>query len=404
MTTDRKDLVAPSYLDRRRLFRLSAAAGLSVFSAVACSSAPESPEAVPPPDGVLGANFNADPDTMGWDELQRSGAKWVRGFTAMPELDKHDATENPTVKTLLQAAERKYGTVLSLKFPYFPDSHQRIPRPGSPEMRADLARVDKLLPAVMGKVDILVIGNEPFIECPRSDWNNGALNDFYETIAAHVIEYRAQHNGKTVLYLGALNNLDDPKWTGAGTERWLKYVRDTPEIEGSDLHPHVGAPGDVQPFLDYVLPRLGGKKFLVTEFSLVQLWKKHLADPVSAEYAAKYGVPHDTKVWQVIRNALRQPFPKPRWDDFLRTSPWFENNKHFLTEQMTKFRATGKLAVATYGIDQGIAALKGRDFGPETPPWLLNSVFARATVQKNPDGTIAPNYAWLEEFTALQKR
>ncbi|UKD51005.1 MULTISPECIES: hypothetical protein [Amycolatopsis] len=388
-------------LTRRRLFQLSA--GFSVLATAACSSTPDSPApntAAPKADGALGANFNADPDTMGWDELQRSAAKWVRGFTAMPDLDKHDATENPTIKTLRQAADRQYGTVLSLKFPYFPDSHKQIPRPGTPAMQADLARVDKVLPAVMDKVDILVIGNEPFIECPQSDWNNGALNEFYETVAAHVIK---QRKGKTVLYMGALNNLENPKWTGAGTERWMKYVRETPEIEGTDLHPHVGAPDQVQAFLDYTLPKLGGKKFLVTEFSLVQLWKKHLADRISAEYADKYHVPKDTLVWQVIRNALHQPFPKARWDDFLRTSPWFENNKNFLTDQMTKFRATGKLAVAAYGIDQGIAALKGGDFGPDTPPWLLNSVFARATVQKNPDGTAAPNYAWLEEFTALQK-
>ncbi|OAP25084.1 MULTISPECIES: hypothetical protein [Amycolatopsis] len=389
-----------AHLTRRRLFQLSA--GLPVLATAACGSTPDSPApnpAAPKPDGALGANFNADPDTMGWDELRRSGTKWVRGFTAMPDLDKHDAAENPTIKKLRQAADRQYGTVLSLKFPYFPDSRKPIPRPGTPAMQADLARVGKVLPAVMDKVDILVIGNEPFIECPQSDWNNGALNEFYETVAAQVIK---QRKGKTVLYMGALNNLEDPQWTGTGTERWMAYVRDTPEIEGTDLHPHVGAPDQVRAFLDYTLPRLGGKKFLVTEFSLVQLWKKHLADRISAEYAGKYHVPKDTKVWQVIRNALHQPFAQARWDDFLRTSPWFENNKGFLTDQMTKFRATGKLAVAAYGIDQGIAALNGGDFGPDTPPWLLNSVFARATVQKNPDGTAAPNYAWLDEFTALQ--
>ncbi|WP_020661319.1 hypothetical protein [Amycolatopsis benzoatilytica] len=385
-------------LTRRRLLQISAATGASLLGAAACSSSASdqpAPEA-PPPDGALGANFNDDAEILTWDDLDRSHATWVRGFTAMPKLDRGPATADPTVKKLLAAAERRHRTVLTLKFPYF---HQPLPRPGTPEMQADLARVDKILPAVLDKVDILTIGNEPFIESTRADWNNGALNAFYETIAAHVLKSPA---GKTVLYMGALNNLDDPKWTGKGTERWLQYVRETSGIAGTDLHPHVGAQGEVQAFLDYTLPRLGAKKFLATEFSLVQLWKKHLSDPVPAAYASKYRVPADTKVWQVIRDSLHQPVPKQQWYDFLSGSPWFEDNKHFLRDQMARFRGTGKLAVACYGIDQGTSSLAGGNFGPQTPPWLLNSVFARATVQRNPDGTAAPNYAWLEDFTALQ--
>ena len=42
-------------------------------------------------------------------------------------------------------------------------------------------------------------------------------------------------------------------------------------------------------------------------------------------------------------------------------------------------------------------------WGPEKTPWLINSVFAPATVRKNPDGSAAPNYAWIDDFKALQK-
>jgi hypothetical protein len=413
-----------SYLSRRRLLELSVAAGIIAFGAAGCGARPNGAAAAlsgagvdeaaqnvpkvnaPSANGVLGANFNGDPSIMTWDGLQQAGATWVRGFAAMPDLDDQQAADNRAIKILLQAADRGYGTVLSLKFPYFPHNHDQIPRPGTDAMKADLERLDKALPAVMDKVDILVIGNEPFFECPEADWNNGAINDFYETVADHVIRYRARKfpdRCKTALYMGSLNNLDDPKWTGAGTDRWMSYVRDTPEIEGTDIHPHVAAPDGVQAYLDYILPKLGGKKFLATEFSLVLLFKDHLTDRVAAEFADKYDVPKDTRVWQVINNALNEPFPQQRWYDFLRTSPWFENNKHFLSEQMERFRSTGKLAVATYGVGQD-AAMSGTDFGPDTTPWLLNSLFASATIKKKPDGADVPNYAWIEEFKALQKR
>ncbi|TWG07892.1 hypothetical protein FHU35_11511 [Saccharopolyspora dendranthemae] len=360
-----------------------------------------------PPNGVLGANFNGDPKIMTWAGLEQAEATWVRGFAAMPDFDegdKEDSNSHLAVDTLLGAVNRDYGAVLSLKFPYFPKKNEPIPRPGTEEMKKDLARVDAVLTKVMGEVDLLVIGNEPFIECPEDDRTNGAINDFYEAVAQHVIDYRTKKfpdGCKTVLYMGALNYLDDPKWIHSGTERWMKYVRETPEIEGTDIHPHVNKPDGAQVYLDYILPRLGDKKFLATEFSLVHLWGDHLEEKIPAAYAQKYKVPADTEVWQVIRNALDEAFPKERWYDFLRESPWFEGNKHYLSEQMAKFRATEKLAVATYGIGQD-AAMSENEFTEKSTPWLLNSIYASATVRPEPNGHAAPNYAWLEDFKRAQ--
>jgi hypothetical protein len=319
----------------------------------------------------------------------------------MPEVDNGNPADVPTVSTLLQAGGHGYGTVLSLKFPYTP---KPLPRPGTDAMNAELARLDKVLPLVLNKVDILVIGNEPFIESSHDDWTNGALNAFYEAVADHVIKYRAAHfpvKCKTSLFMGALNHLDKPEWRVPATERWMTYVRTTTEIDGTDIHPHLADPNGAADYLSYVLPRLGpNKRFLATEFSLVLFWQKHLADRVSTEYANSYHIVPDTQVWQVIKDALTKPFPQNQWYDFLRTSPWFENNKNFLTEQTQKFRATGKLTFAGYGVGQDAAM--STDFGPDKTPWLLNSLFATHTVQPLPNGTAAPNYAWLPEFQALQ--
>ncbi len=244
----------------------------------------------------------------------------------------------------------------------------------------------------------------PFFETRKVD-KNEKLNTFYEAIAQHVIEYRDKEFGKdckTHLYMGALNRLDNPAWQTPATERWMKFVHDTPAIEGVDIHPHVTDPAGVQKYLDYVLPKMRPEqKFLVTEFSLVLHWKEQLDKPVAAEFAKKYDFPIGTPVWKVVRSAIENPFPQQQWDEFLAMSPWYQEHKHFLRDQVQRFRDTGKLAAAAYGVAQDEAMV--RDFGPDSSPWLFNSLFASKTVQSPKDSLPGRNGGWIEDFRFLQR-
>jgi hypothetical protein len=399
---------------RRRVLGLSVAAGLSagVLGSSAGCAAPRGEfgpavgqaagagrrVSAPPPDGVLGANFNGDPRVMTFPELEDVRASWVRGFLAMPELDHRGPARTPAVKALLDAAGLGYGTVLSLKFPYFT---KPLPAPGSPGAEAELRRLERVLRAVMGKVDILVIGNEPFIES-RAEDHRGPLNAFYEMLATRAVQYRDRNPSKTQLYMGSLNHLDQPSWRTPATERWMEFVRNTPQITGTDIHPHLPDPAADHFYLDYVLPRLRpDQKFLATELSLVLLYKKHLKDPIAPEFADRYHLQRGTPVWQVIKQALTNPFPQQQWDDFLSMNAWFAVHDEYLTNQVDRFRRTGKLAVATYGIGQD-AAMSGDGFGPDSTPWLLNSVFCQHTVQPGQDGLPGRNRVWADQFRALQ--
>jgi hypothetical protein len=365
------------------------------------SGASGAPTSTPSANGALGANFNGDPSVMTGPELHGISANWVRGFFAMPDATKGNPADQPAIAALLGYAGQGFGTVLSLKFPYF---NQAIPTPGSPEMAAAQQQLDAVLAAVMNRVDILAIGNEPFIECRQSDKDSPQLNAFYEAMAQRAIAYRASKFGsasKTQLYMGALNHLDLPQWKTAATDRWMRFVHDTPEIAGTDIHPHLPDPAAGQDYLDYILPRMrSDQKFLATEFSLVLFYKKHLSDRVSAEFAKRYQVKTGTPVWQVINDALQHPVPQQEWDDFLAMTPWFANNKSYLTDQVNAFRATGKLAVATYGIGQDTAM--SSQFGPDSTPWVLNSMYCQHTVQPAADGLPGQNTVWTNEFRSLQ--
>jgi len=350
--------------------------------------------------GELGANYNENLDKINHLELRESRAEWIRGFYLPAEADRIDPADSPTIRAILDAHDRGYRTLLSLKFN---KSTSAFPDPDSPAMQDELARLDRVLPLILGTVDIITIGNEPFIESMPTQ-RDERLNAYYETIARHVIAARARMCGAectTHLYMGALNRLDLPQNRTAAVERWMTFARETPEIEGVDLHPHVPDEERIDPFLDYALPRLRpDQTFLMTEFSLVWYWQDHMTDPVPAAFADRYGYAPETQVWEVIGEAIEQPFPAHKWNDLLSESPWFEAKKHLLSEVMGKLRATGRLAVATYGFAQ-IPSMTS-NWSATKPPWLLNSVYASLTVERRGEAMSTPGYAWLDDFRRLQ--
>lgn len=373
---------------RHGLFAIGLAAAAMAPAAAAAKSA-------------LGANYNEHFEDVDYRDLKKADDRWIRIFLTMPEVD-GGAAKHGAVRTVLDAETRGYKTILTFKWP-FPRSD--FPTSGTPEMAREVSRLDAVLPLVMGKVDIIEIGNEPYIESRPAD-RDLSLNAYYEAMANRIIAYRRAHCGttcKTRLYMGSLTQIELPGHQTPSTERWMAYVKATPDIAGVDLHPHVTAIGQTKPYLDYALPRMRrDQTFIVTEFSLIWWWQKQMKQPVAPAFATRYDLPAATQNWQVIKAALDHPFTKQKWDDFLSLSPWFETRKHYLRNAMVMFRGTGKLAVATYGFKQGRSM--STDFGPDKAPWLINSVFAGRTVQPNADGSAAANYAWIDDFKALQNR
>lgn len=371
---------------------------MTILMAMAALAAVSNP-APAPLNGALGANFNEHYEDVDFAQLRRANDHWIRGFLTMPQVDPANPGAHPAVATTLDAERHGFQTILTLKWPM---QKTGIPKVGSPAFLRAVRKLDAVLPLVMGKADILEIGNEPFIESMKSEQDQ-RLNDFYEAMAKRVIAYRAAYCPgacRTRLFMGALNQMWNPAWRTATTDRWLQFVRETPEIAGVDIHPHVHTLDQSKAFLDYVLPRMRpDQKFIATEFSLVWYWKKHLGDKVPASFAQRYGMSAQTPIWQAIDDAITKPFPQAKWNDLLTASPWFASQRTYLTDQMAMFRQTGRLAVATYGFKQGSSMT--HHFSAQSVPWLLNSVIASRTVQAPADGRDPTNPYWYDEFRAL---
>jgi hypothetical protein len=132
----------------------------------------------------------------------------------------------------------------------------------------------------------------------------------------------------------------------------------------------------------------------------VLLWQQHLSDLVSLGFTSRYNLPADLEVYQFINRALQNPVPEAEWRDFLESCTWYMRQKDFLLNAYNLFRSTGKLGVANYGMLQSWT--KGRPFISTSTPWLLNALFASATVKVPDNGSAFENFPWGAEFTNLQ--
>ena len=363
------------------------------------TGSPQSSSSAP---GALGANYNEKLTWIDHNELQRVNAQWIRGFIDMHLINTANPAQDPNIQSLFKAIDAGYKTILSFKWNY---AQQAFPEPGTPEHNTELQRLESVLGVVTDKVNILVIGNEPFIEALPGHTDH-RLNDFYEAMANKVITFistttSSKPNPK--LFMGAFNRLDLPEKRTPAITRMLRFIASKPELAGVDIHPHMPTLEGHRSMLSYVLSFLRpDQRFLVTEFSLVWYWKQHLGDTISPDSTQTYNVAPQTKVHQVLSSAMQNPWSYEQWEDFLAHEDWYVRRRGFLGNAMAMYRDTGRLEVATYAFCP--MRLRKAPIPVDGNPWMLNGVFAPSTVRLRDDGSRYENFPWGEEFRKVQNR
>jgi hypothetical protein len=285
-----------------------------------------------------------------------------------------------------------YRVILSLKYDY-----AKVPFPSnadSPEFEQVRALTTALLDRVYPKIDMIVVGNEPFIE--SNPFNRAGLVDFYRHITNHVITYNRNAGHPVPLYVGAFNNLEKKQARTPQVDALFRYARNTPGVDGVDLHLHVASIDQMRAAINFAKSEVGpGKRIISTEFSLKNYFKAQLQRPVNPGFAAQWHVDPSLKVWQYLDHALKDPRPAAEWQAFLAASAWFTAVGSSLTEADQLFDREG-LTVATYGIRQSQPGI-----GPRTDPWILNGLYCNQTCLPGPAGDPSPNY-WMASFRARQ--
>ena len=346
----------------------------------------------------VGVNFNQSLQHSVPQDLDRVNTTWVRGFFRFFPFynDQTMLNEDPDLENFLDLQNHGFKTILSIKFNFHNDP---IPGVNSQEMSDYKDFMVRVLNRVWGQIDVIVVGNEPFIESMSED-RNTTLVDFYQEMCRVVNGYRQTHTAIPI-YFGAFNRLDLPHRRYEGVDKMLEFVKNTTWMDGVDLHIHHKTQDQMREMIDYASERIRvNQKIIITEFSLVWYWKDQMDKTISSYFADYYGYDTTWKNYQYIDFALKNPRPKEEWSDFLKNSDWFVAKEHYLWDSYQLFREYSQFHVATYSY----RITWGDSFGANDNPWLLNSLYTTETGEPDPaTGEPQLHYAFLEDFLRIQE-
>jgi hypothetical protein len=357
---------------------------------------------------LLGVNYNESFQDINFGELARTKTKWVRGFIdVFLHYDNNDLVTNPRIVSYVALKDSGYKTVLNLKFNFITRPYPAV---NSNLWNSYIAFLDKILDRVIAKTDVIVVGNEPFIESETSNYDE-PLNSFYKAAANRVNDYLKTHNLQRPIFVGSFDNIyQGDRQTATGVLNLLNFVKNTSWIAGIDLHIHHTDVSEIGTVLNFVNDKIrSNQRIIVTEYSLMKWWRSHLNDDLSSDFIAAANVsasdniypppPGVTKVWQYIDYALKNPRKMEEWNAFHQNTPWLETRKVYLCNSYKAFKANPKFWLATYAAKQSYPFTA--DFTSNTDPWILNSLFTGRTVQLMSNREAEGRYYFLNQFADM---
>ncbi|MDT0677896.1 hypothetical protein [Autumnicola musiva] len=349
----------------------------------------------------LGVNFNEQLDYIDNDALLALHTDWVRGF-----VDFFRYYEDPTLissdaKITRYLGLQTYGfkTVLNIKWLFRGSDY---PAAGSPEMASQMAVLEQILARVWDKTDVIVVGNEPFIETDPEDYG-AAMYDYYVE-ATNVVKAYGEEHGERPIFFGSFDNMYQSRRQNLEVlNDLLDFSSNTSWIAGVDLHIHHSSTQEMRDALDFVSARIrDDQKMMVSEFSLMKHFRSNLTGSIPVEFANEYGFSDSWMNYEYIDYALKNEVDRSQWVDFLSQSSWFENRKHYLSNSFYDvFSSYDKFFLGTYAFRQSYP--ETADFTATTDPWVLNGLYANRSVEPDPaNGRFQFNYAWAEDFLSIQ--
>lgn len=341
---------------------------------------------------------------------------WIRGFLDFYSLFDKDTLEplpefrnSANIARFIDLKKKGYKMVLSIKW-NFKRKHTPTTMPST---AADLKKHQDALIALYNKVwpyvDILVVGNEPFIESPSKKVPSRDQNlvPFYKSMLEATIKYRSASDRKDIpLFLGAFNRLELARFQEA-SEGLLALAKSTPEVYGIDLHIHHGDTdfAAMKESIDFATTRIRpDQRFISTEFSAMHYWKSKSPRELAPAFIQKYGLPEQMKVHEYLNKVLAtDPEPgavsREEWVDFVEMNPWYNDlQSRYLADAYETFTQSPQFLLANYAFRQGFHGV----FDTTRDPWILNAIFVNRTVRLRPDGSYELNRHYHHDFDRLR--
>lgn len=289
-----------------------------------------------------------------------------------------------------------FNVIVSLKF----DLRDKG-RPGLKDRKFWAERTRKIVTRLGGSATTMTIGNEPWVDSPKNaSW--GEVFSFHQEMARVVRAVTKEQENKTTLYLGAINRYEREETIRGEQHQWIDFANETHWLRGVDIHPHLATPSAYTVYAKLMRERLAPDKcFLMTEFSVIHWYLKHMKKPLRADIADAARMPRGSLNWEFIRKAGRSAgMPQELWTRWQRSCPWYYGTRSFMRDCFTAMDRTDQLTVATWGMTQPSKKHKGKPSGGLTEgarPWSIDDLFAPALVS-TPGGR---NVFQMQQFLAL---
>lgn len=357
-----------------------------------------------------GVNYNESLEKIDNRELDLTGTKWVRGFLEVFQLyDQRNALDqNERINKYLTLKDSGYNTWINLKFNF---KTRPYPAAKSAEWNAYLDFVEVVLAKIMSKTDVLVVGNEPFIESENKDYDTSLLL-FYQDVLERVNLYFSKNNIKKPIFLGATENIyTSNRQNNTAVNKFIDLAKQTPFVAGFDVHIHHTKLDEIDASLNYVSQRIRPEqKILISEFSLMKYWKEQLIKPISPAFILEANKSKTDKVESVpaeiklnheyINYALKNPRSAEEWSAYLQFSDWHELQKNYMCESFKRFKANPKFYLSAYAVRQSYPL--DAEFNDTVDPWIMNSLIVARTVELK-NGYGQPRYAFVEQFKKINQ-
>jgi hypothetical protein len=368
--------------------RLKGAGGtLSVTTAMATASSFY--RVIPDPTGmVLGANVNESGTALDVPLLEQSRSEWMRTFFPIKRFlnGSRSLADDPDLDAVREAVYSGRKLVLCLKL-NFDDATYRVPVPGTAYEAETFQWVEDLMAELDGMVSVLETVNETFVDTHPDDLlpdTNGVIPmvRYLQRLVAHVhaLGYTTPEGDPLPLYSGGFTRLYAANMQSRpAVPLLLDWIQNDTRVAGPNFHIHADGFADFQDSFDFLRQSIPSKPAILTEFSLVWLYKANLEKPLNTwptgtAFANTHGREPSLLVREYINLAITSGVSEAEWNAFLVAMPWYDTG--FLGKAAAVMQDNGT-ALATFAFQQNSSG--GAVLDPGDNPWILNPIFANRT-------------------------
>lgn len=267
----------------------------------------------------------------------------------------------------------------------------------------------KILPRIQACTNLLVIGNEPFLETFETIGPNSNFTRFYKSMAKDAL---AVWPWQTIpFYFGSFEALwlhnDDYALRDQAREELLTFVNSEPRISGVDLHMHARDLDSFDKAFDWLNENdrlINGKEVIITEFSPAPAFSDDMDKNLESGFKTKWGaldpvIKTKTLNRDYLIYAIENARSPEEFREWISTLPFSKAHPHYVCDAWKKFRSHGRFRLAFQGATQGTTP---SNYDGTSWPWILNPILMPLTQQPT-NGQPSVRWNWYNDVQKILK-